>query len=60
MSQWSFVNSCEAPLKKKTKPKAGGVQLQKVQNNTKHVSFRLYAFVRRKNKNIKPHKDIHV
>ena len=27
---------------------------------TKHVSFRLYAFVRNQNKNNKPQKDIHI
>ena len=36
------------------------MQLQKVQNKTKNLSFWLYAFVRQKNKNNKPHKDIHI
>ena len=35
------------------KTKIGKVQLQKVQNKTNWVSFRLYAFVRHKNKNNK-------
>ena len=35
------------------------MQLQNVQNKTKHVTFQLFAFVRHKNKNKKPHKDIH-
>ena len=36
------------------------MQLQNVQNKTKHVSFPLYPFARHKKKNNKPHKDIHM
>ena len=44
---------------RKKKPiKIGRVQLQRVQNKTKQVSFRLYAFSR--DKSNKPHKNIHI
>ena len=56
ISQWRFVNS----RRHRKKTKIGRVQLQKVQKNTKHVSFRLYAFVKYKNKNNKPLMGIHI
>ena len=40
--------------------KIGRVQLQNVQNKTKHVSFRLFDFVTHNNKNNNPHKFFHI